>query len=255
MALKFYRKIVERDLQTLLADVMVSFPELEDSMIMLMRTKFYGLQSSLRSYPPLLCLFWKKKKRIYPIVVNSNKRTAIPFDSVTYEEKQALLAHELGHTLYYINRNSLQLAWLSYALFPFSRYFNKKFEAYADIEAIYRGYGLGLLKYRKRVLKSSSLSHITYRKLTYMKPDEIEKVILSMPDLYPNYKLDKEIPSLEYDYVTKIYFFKRISTFLDHIVKTCLGYIPAIWGMVDLIWLKKIQRRLTYKKLDIFSAE
>ena len=49
------------------------FPELRDIFVFVHETHLFGVQHTLRAYPPLTVLHWRKSKWVYPIVINQNK--------------------------------------------------------------------------------------------------------------------------------------------------------------------------------------
>src|SRR6266404_1250315 len=59
---------------------------------------------------------------------------------------RAILAHELGHVLYFKTRNRLKLLGLVRLA---SKASTQRFERWADLQAISRGYGEGLKEYRQ----------------------------------------------------------------------------------------------------------
>ncbi len=87
---------------------------------------------------------------------------------------KAILAHELAHVLYYTRKNRVQLVGLTRLI---SKGFTRKFERKADVEAIARGYGRGLIIYRKWLYKNIPRKKIRSKKRNYFSPEEIELML------------------------------------------------------------------------------
>jgi hypothetical protein len=84
---------------------------------------------------------------------------------------RAILAHEISHIAYYVRKNRLQLLGLVALL---GDDFTRKFERRTDLEAISRGYGLGLIAYRNWLYKNIPPKKLKAKKRNYMTPEEIE---------------------------------------------------------------------------------
>jgi len=96
---------------------------------------------------------------------------------------RAILAHELGHVLYFKTRNRLKLMGLVRLA---SKTSTHRFERWADLQAISRGYGEGLKEYRQWVYRNIPASKLDPKRLTYFSPDEIDAILLASrarPDL------------------------------------------------------------------------
>lgn len=89
---------------------------------------------------------------------------------------RSIIAHELGHVKYYTEKNRIQLLGLSRLS---SGGFTRKFERRADLDAISRGYGAGLIKYRVWLYKNIPQGSIEGKKRRYFSPEEL-KVILEV---------------------------------------------------------------------------
>jgi hypothetical protein len=102
------------------------------------------------------------------------------------------LAHELVHSLYYKSKNRLQLFGLISLI---GTDFTLKFERRADLVAIERGYGEGLIKYREWLYQNISPKSVIEKKRDYFTPEEIKFLIFEQnknPDLLK--KLRKNVP-------------------------------------------------------------
>jgi hypothetical protein len=96
---------------------------------------------------------------------------------------RAILAHELAHVLYFKTRNRLKLLGLVRLA---SKTSTHRFERWADLQAISRGYGEGLKEYRKWVYRNIPASNLAAKRLTYFSPDEIDAILFASrarPDL------------------------------------------------------------------------
>lgn len=105
---------------------------------------------------------------------------------------RAILAHELAHVHYYTRKNRFQLLGLASLS---SGSFTAKFERKADLEAIARGYGEGLIQYRLWLYKNISAKSLPAKKRNYFSPEEISLIIPALqqnPDLLE--KLRKDVP-------------------------------------------------------------
>ena len=87
---------------------------------------------------------------------------------------RSILAHELAHVLYFAERNRFELLGLVKLS---SKNFTKKFEHRADLEAISRGYGVGLKEYRAWIYQNIPQKNLAEKKRNYFSPVEIDKVI------------------------------------------------------------------------------
>jgi len=87
---------------------------------------------------------------------------------------KAILAHELAHVLYYTRKNRIQLFGLTRLI---SKGFTRKFERKADLEAIARGYGSGLILYRRWLYKNIPPKKVKTKRRNYFSPEEIELML------------------------------------------------------------------------------
>lgn len=96
-------------------------------------------------------------------------RRNAPEDSV-----KAILAHELAHILYYTKKNRFELLGLASLA---SNGFSAKFERKADLEAVARGYGEGLIQYRSWLYRNIPSNNISKKKRSYFSPQEIQAML------------------------------------------------------------------------------
>lgn len=92
---------------------------------------------------------------------------------------RAILAHELGHVLFYKKLNRLQLLGLVRLI---SKAFMQEFERWADLQAISRGYGEGLREYRRWLYENIPASSIVKKQRNYFSPEEIEAILVALRD-------------------------------------------------------------------------
>jgi hypothetical protein len=98
---------------------------------------------------------------------------------------RAILAHELGHVLYFKTRNRMKLLGLVRLA---SKASTQRFERWADLQAISRGYGEGLKEYRQWLYRNIPASKLAEKRLNYFSPDEIDAILSATrarPDLLP----------------------------------------------------------------------
>lgn len=96
---------------------------------------------------------------------------------------RAIVAHELAHTAYYRRHNRFELFGL---VALESKSFVARFERAADLQAIKRGYGAGLKKYREWLYRNIPATKITHKKRDYFSPEEIDLILTAIkeqPDL------------------------------------------------------------------------
>jgi hypothetical protein len=87
---------------------------------------------------------------------------------------RAILAHEVGHILYYSRKNRLQLLGLVNLS---TKGFTRTFERRTDLEAIKRGYGEGLIAYRIWLYEHIPLKNVDAKKRDYFTPEEIAAIV------------------------------------------------------------------------------
>lgn len=105
---------------------------------------------------------------------------------------RAIIAHELGHADYYRRKNFFQLVSLVRLVNGDS---SVNFERKTDLVAIERGYGDGLIKYRKWLYQNIPQEKVAPKKRSYFTPEEIALLIPAMagrPDLRG--KLSRKVP-------------------------------------------------------------
>lgn len=90
---------------------------------------------------------------------------------------RAIIAHELAHTFYYKKGIRLRLFKLVCLV---SKGFTARFERWADLQAISRGYGEGLKEYRLWLYKNVPDDKLKAKKRNYFSPEEIDAILSAM---------------------------------------------------------------------------
>ncbi|HMY75880.1 MAG TPA: hypothetical protein PLQ88_28925, partial [Blastocatellia bacterium] len=101
---------------------------------------------------------------------------------------RAILAHELGHIVYYRTRNRLALLGLTRLA---CRDFAARFERGTDLEAIARGYGEGLKSYRLWLYGHIPPTKLAEKKRNYYSPAEIDALqtkLRAQPELLKQWR-------------------------------------------------------------------
>jgi hypothetical protein len=114
------------------------------------------------------------KKRLRYLLRVNRKLFA---DGVPEDGLRSILAHELGHVVYYRSRNRLALLGLVRLV---CKGFTAHFERRTDLEAIQRGYGDGLKSYRLWLYRQISPGKIEEKKRNYFSPLEIDALQLRL---------------------------------------------------------------------------
>lgn len=172
--------------QTLLKEITAeSFPEISAEKLKVKsfhsQTNFFKTRFSFTRY----LTFQSMRTIVY--VNPSIFEMGAPDDGI-----RAVLAHELAHALYYKRKNRLELLGLAALL---DSDFIAKFERRADLTAIERGYGEGLIKYREWLYRQIPAEKAKKKQRNYFTPEEIElliPVIRKKPGLIK--KLKKNVP-------------------------------------------------------------
>jgi hypothetical protein len=101
---------------------------------------------------------------------------------------RSIVAHEIGHILYYSRKNRLQLLGLVNLS---TKRFTQNFERRTDLEAIKRGYGEGLIAYRIWLYEHIPTKNIDVKKRNYFTPEEIQ-AIMKRPEMIASWQ--KHVP-------------------------------------------------------------
>jgi hypothetical protein len=87
---------------------------------------------------------------------------------------RAIIAHELGHVVYFKRRNRVRLLGLARLT---SKRFSVEFERWADLKAISLGYGEGLKEYRHWLYRNVPASKLAEKQRNYFSPAEIDAIL------------------------------------------------------------------------------
>ena len=90
------------------------------------------------------------------------------------EGMRAIIAHELGHILYFKQKKRIQILSMVYLL---SRKHMARFERWTDLQAVSRGYGEGLKEYRKWLYRNVSPQKLAAKRRNYLSPEELDAII------------------------------------------------------------------------------
>ena len=126
------------ELQCLLA--LSHYPELKDTPIDFIVGSVHW---PLSSRPEILSTFFPPLERKYLVFISDDSTRRfepILLKNTPFNEQVAIIAHELGHSVYYQDKPALQLVWIAYK-YHFDRSFYLEFERYGDELAIQRGLG------------------------------------------------------------------------------------------------------------------
>lgn len=144
-----------------------SYPELKRSKI---EIKLFESNSNFFKSQFSISRFLTFRRINFVIYVNREVfRRSAPDAAV-----RAILAHELAHVLYYQRKNRFELLGLVGLT---DQSFTAKFERRADLEAIARGYGVGLKSYREWLYENIPAKNLKAKKRDYFSPAEIDLML------------------------------------------------------------------------------
>lgn len=176
---------IERTQKMLNEIVERSFPELDAKKI---RIKTFESHSTYFKTQFSISRFLTFRELRTTIFVNP-----LVFESNAHEEGiRAILAHELGHALYFKEKNRFELLGLVSLV---NGGFTAKFERRTDLIAIERGYGDGLIKYREWLYENVPPNNMAEKRRNYFTPEEIRLLMQATeknPKLFE--KLKKKVP-------------------------------------------------------------
>lgn len=238
-----HNKRVPRHLEEVFYKTISYFPDLKESYIIVVESKFYGVQHTLRSYPPFLSLINKRKDRVYPIAINTNKDIPLSFCSLTIEQQQWILSHEMAHIVKYSRLSSRQIVvfWLRFA---FSRRFLSSMEQATDRLAIARWCGNFLLAQRTYFWQTAK--HTDYAKsmdAVYLNPTKIREEMKKYPQIYR----DIDQTQAPHKTVAHIKREKNISS-IEHGIKSIIWFITAISEMIRLVYFRRMHKKINWHK-------
>lgn len=116
------------------------YPELKNQTIeMVLRNTGAPMESNF----DILSLFEKRENRLYQILLNDAENTGydpILLRNLPFDAQVGILAHELGHTVYYTNLSTLELAKFG-LMYLVSSDFRASHERSTDMMPVYHGLG------------------------------------------------------------------------------------------------------------------
>ncbi len=176
------KKLTVEKTQTLLSEIVKkSYPELERKKI---KVETFESESDYFKARFSVTKFLTFQKINYIVFVNPK----IFQSEISEQAIIAILAHELAHILYYTTKNRFELFGLASLI---DKSFTAKFERKADLHAIKRGYGKGLIKYREWLYAHIPPKNLAAKKRDYFTPEEI-RAIMANPEKM-NFRL-KNVP-------------------------------------------------------------
>lgn len=162
---------IEKTRNLLSEIVKKSFPELPDEKI---KVETFESENSFFKARFSITRFLTFRKNNYIISVNPK----VFSNEISDQAVIAILAHELAHILYYDGKKRFELFGLASLI---DKSFTAKFERKADLQAIKRGYGEGLIKYREWLYVHIPKKNLPEKKRDYFSLDEI-KAIMEKPE-------------------------------------------------------------------------
>jgi hypothetical protein len=170
--------------------IAASYPELRDTDI---RIKLFRSESDyFRARFSFRRFFFHRKMRYYILANSKLVERQAPENGI-----RAIIAHELGHILYFKRRNRIELLGLVRLL---SKDFTIHFEKWADLQAISRGYGDGLKEYREWLYLHIPAKKMAEKRRNYYSPEEIDH-LASVLQKHPEKLADwlKDVPKKPLD--------------------------------------------------------
>ncbi len=153
-----------------------SYPELNDAEI---EIELFDSQSDYFQTRFTFTSFLLGRKLRCLLKVNRN----LFADNVPDDGLRAIIAHELGHALYFKSGNRIKLLGLVRLV---CKGFTARFERGTDMQAIARGYGQGLKSYRAWLYGQIPTKNLAEKKRNYFSPEEIDVLelkLLAQPEL------------------------------------------------------------------------
>jgi hypothetical protein len=162
-----------------------SFPELEKKTV---KSRTFNSSSDYFRTRFSVSRFFLLRPMHYFVDMNPRIATSgPPVDSIC-----AILAHELVHVFRMNDGNRLHLLGLVRLV---SASYTARFERSADLEAIRRGYGAGLITFRQWVYNNIPVDAVSRKRRNYFSPEEITAILRltqSNPELFGYWR--KHVP-------------------------------------------------------------
>lgn len=151
-------------------------PELSNTKIKFKETK---IKTSLNARPTIASLIFKKKeKRTYVVRINNSRKDSIALLSkAPFNARIGVFAHEFCHFKDYSTRN---FKGIMQRLSAYNKEETKEaFEKEIDLNTIELGLGWQLYDWAYHVLHNANArkKYIEFKRLIYLEPEEIEKLL------------------------------------------------------------------------------
>ncbi|MEN3333602.1 MAG: hypothetical protein V7641_2967 [Blastocatellia bacterium] len=144
-----------------------AYPELRDADI---QVKLFNSEADYFRARFAIRQFFTGRRMRYLVFVNAGAFTR----QAPEAGLRAIIAHELAHVLYFSQRNRLQLFGLVRLA---TKGFTARFERWADLQAIARGYGEGLKAYRRWLYRNIPAKSLEEKQRDYFSPEEIDAIV------------------------------------------------------------------------------
>jgi len=151
-----------------------AYPELADRQIGLRRWEHEYAFFSSRPIIMSMLTFWRPMR----FAIFANPRI---FDmEIALEAVEAIMAHELAHTAWYVRQGR----WATLGLFriAISHAAKARFERATDVDALIRGYGPGIKAYRQHIYPRLKPEHREIKGHNYFSPAEIDAAVAGLAE-------------------------------------------------------------------------
>ena len=99
---------------------------------------------------------------------------------------EGILAHELSHTLDYVEGGIPGIIGVGWQFLSFESL--RRYEHRTDLRAIFRGYGSGLIAYRRWIYAQLTPAQLERKRAVYYQPHEILRIMQRLETLNPQQK-------------------------------------------------------------------
>lgn len=168
-----------------------SFIQSDDSRTITERTQILVDEIKAAAYPELRGLnvqvklfhsqsdYFRARFAIWPFLTGRRMRYIVYVNPEVFARQapqasiHAILAHELAHVLYFSQGHRLRLLGLVRLT---TKGFTARFERWADLQALARGYGEGLKAYRQWLYRNIPAKSLDEKRRDYFSPEEIDAI-------------------------------------------------------------------------------
>ena len=163
-----HNKVIPKSVEQQILVALSHYPELVNVPIdFILKKARIGHTSS----PIIRSIFRKKKFRRYKIVISTDVKEVLRpglHSQVSYNAKIGVIGHELGHTVYYIDKSSWQI--FTFGMKYLTKKFRKKIENETDRIAIRHNLGYQLLQWSR---EAHGALEAAGRGENYLTPEQI----------------------------------------------------------------------------------